>query len=181
MRCISGIPDCVRGQSELAYLGHLVSQDRLKPDAKKVQAVQDWPLPTSVTEVQQLTGLTDCFRQFIQGNAQLYAPLYNLTKKELPLLGSPDRARASDQLKQALINPPVLALRTQSFPMSWSVMLLEVGLVQCYCSKVGSYPIGAGKMPSADQNYVAPEQEPLAVIDTHSVQVLSWVQLQRGY
>lgn len=32
---------CVWGQTELAYLGHIESQDGLKPDPKKVQTVQD--------------------------------------------------------------------------------------------------------------------------------------------
>ena len=44
---------CVWGQTELAYLGHVVSQDGLKPDPKKVQTVQDWPQLSNVTEVQQ--------------------------------------------------------------------------------------------------------------------------------
>ena len=62
---------CVWGQTELAYLGHIESQDGQKPDPKKVQTVQDWPQPSNVTEIQQFLGLSNFFRKYIQGYAKI--------------------------------------------------------------------------------------------------------------
>ena len=52
---------CARGQTELPYLGHIIGRDGIKPDPKKVQAVQDWPTPTCLPEVLQFLGLTNSF------------------------------------------------------------------------------------------------------------------------
>ena len=39
---------CVWGQTELPYLGQIVSKDGIKVDPKKVQAVADWPEPINL-------------------------------------------------------------------------------------------------------------------------------------
>jgi hypothetical protein len=36
---------------EMEFLGYIVGSDKIKIDPKKVQAVQDWPIPRNVTEV----------------------------------------------------------------------------------------------------------------------------------
>ena len=50
---------CVRAQTELPYLGHVIGRDGVKPDAKKVQSVSEWPIPTCLREVLQFLGLTN--------------------------------------------------------------------------------------------------------------------------
>ena len=72
---------CVWGQTELPYLGFIVGRDGVKPDPKKVEAVKSWPTPTTVKEIQQFLGLTNFFRKFILGYAELTSPLTELTKK----------------------------------------------------------------------------------------------------
>lgn len=74
---------CV-GQIELPYLGHIVGQDGIKPDPKKIQAVVDWPQLTTVREVQQFLGLTNFFKRYVQGYSVLTAPLTDLTRKNVP-------------------------------------------------------------------------------------------------
>ena len=55
---------CFWGQTELPYLGHIISKDGLKPDPKKVQSVVDWPQPTCLREVLQILGLTNFFIKY---------------------------------------------------------------------------------------------------------------------
>ena len=35
----------------VAFLGHIVSGDGIKVDTRKIEAVQNWPRPTSPTEI----------------------------------------------------------------------------------------------------------------------------------
>lgn len=69
--------------AELKYLGFIVGNGCIKPDAKKVQAVADWPRPRSKSDVRSLLGLTNYFRRFIQGYASLVAPLSALLKDDV--------------------------------------------------------------------------------------------------
>ena len=39
---------CSFGVPEVEYLGHIVGRDGVKVDPKKIQAMQDWPHPTTL-------------------------------------------------------------------------------------------------------------------------------------
>eukprot|EP00253_Pinus_taeda_P029524 PITA_29524 len=47
---------CEFGKTSLGYLGHIVGHGQLKIDPAKVEAIVNWPKPTSVTEVFQWGG-----------------------------------------------------------------------------------------------------------------------------
>ena len=65
------------------YLGHLVTPHGLEPNPKKVNAVTQFPVPTSTTQVRQFVGLTSYYRRFIESFAKIAAPLHNLTRKDV--------------------------------------------------------------------------------------------------
>ena len=71
-------------QNRVEYLGHAVSTEGLSPDPAKVQAVRDWKMPESVTEVRSFLGLAGYYRRFIPKFAKIVAPLTNLTRKNTP-------------------------------------------------------------------------------------------------
>jgi hypothetical protein len=99
---------CTFFQPETLFLGHVVGRDGIKPDPAKVTAVKGWPVPQTVTDVRSFLGLTNYFRRFIQGYAQITRPLTDLTRKDMPFAWSPDCQAAFDRLKFALTSAPVL-------------------------------------------------------------------------
>lgn len=52
-------------QTSVPYLGVIVSEGRLEMDKKKINAVLEWPYPSSVKEVQQFLGFCNYYRQYI--------------------------------------------------------------------------------------------------------------------
>ena len=42
---------------QVAFLDHVVSKDGIQVDPKKIEAILDWPRPTTVTEVRSFLGL----------------------------------------------------------------------------------------------------------------------------
>jgi Reverse transcriptase (RNA-dependent DNA polymerase) len=52
---------------EISFLGYRVSSEGLGPDPRKVSAIQDWPEPSSVKDVQSFLGLLNYYRKFIKG------------------------------------------------------------------------------------------------------------------
>ena len=69
---------CEFFKSEITYLGHIVSNNGIATDPKKIKAIQLWPRPTTVTEVQKFTGLTNYYRKFMHGYANVARPLHDL-------------------------------------------------------------------------------------------------------
>ena len=47
------------------YLGHVVSQDGLQTDPKKVDAVSRYPTPTEVKAMRSFLGLASYYRRFV--------------------------------------------------------------------------------------------------------------------
>jgi hypothetical protein len=64
-------------QSE--YLGHIVDKQGIRPDPKKVEAVQTWPVAKNVHDVRSFLGLVNYFRRFIEHYSEIAVPLTNLT------------------------------------------------------------------------------------------------------
>ena len=55
---------CELFKTSLLYLGHVVSEDIIRTDPKKIEAVLQWPVPMTVTNVRSFLGLTNYYRRF---------------------------------------------------------------------------------------------------------------------
>ena len=49
---------------QIEFLGHVISKDRIATDPKKVKAIQDWPAPKNLKELQCFLGLANYYRCF---------------------------------------------------------------------------------------------------------------------
>lgn len=56
---------CAFGLEELAYLGHIISPQGVRPDPNKITIVVNWPIPVNVKQVQAFLGLTGYYRKFV--------------------------------------------------------------------------------------------------------------------
>ena len=71
-------------KTEVLFLGHIVSQQGLKPNPDLIETVQIWESPRKVKQIQQFMGLCNYYRRFILGFSDLAAPITELTKKDVP-------------------------------------------------------------------------------------------------
>ena len=72
---------CEFGLIEMLYLGHMINSRSVQVHQEKIQAIIDWHLSKSLTELRGFFGLCQYYRRFVKGFSQLVAPLTNLTKK----------------------------------------------------------------------------------------------------
>ena len=76
---------CHLFQREVKFLRYVVSKDGVATDPAKVQAVQDWPTPTSATETKRFLGLCSYYHHFIRGFTDIAYPLHQCAEKpQLP-------------------------------------------------------------------------------------------------
>ena len=102
------IEKCEFHVQEVKYLGLIISTEGIKMDQAKVSAVQDWPQPQNVKDVQGFLGFANFYRRFIRNFSKIAAPLTGLTRKDRAFVWAPDYKRAFSKLKQAFTLAPIL-------------------------------------------------------------------------
>ena len=56
-----------------------MSSEGISVDPSKVEAVENWPKPKSVSEVRSFLGLAGYYRRFVEGFSKIALPLTQLT------------------------------------------------------------------------------------------------------
>ena len=69
---------CEFGKHSVKYPGHIVENGTIRVNLDKVAAVQTWPAPTCVKEVQQFLSLANYYHEFIKNFTELAAPFSDL-------------------------------------------------------------------------------------------------------
>ena len=104
---------CHLMQTEIIFLGHRISKDGIATDPAKIQLIKDWPVPINLRQLRGFLGLAGYYRRFVRGYSAIAAPLNHLMKKNQRFEWSEECQKAFDQLKEALMSPPVLVLPTE--------------------------------------------------------------------
>ena len=95
---------------EVQFLGHVISQEGIKVDPAKIEAISNWEPPKTPTEVRSFLGLAGYYRRFIDDFSRIAIPLTSLTRKNVKFEWTESRKKAFETLKEKLINAPVLTL-----------------------------------------------------------------------
>jgi hypothetical protein len=158
--------------SSVAFLGHIISAEGIKPDPSKVQAILDWPTPTSTEVVRSFHGLAAYYRKFISGFSRIAAPLTALTG-QTRFEWTPHAQTAFDNLKTAITTAPVLqpfddapGVHTR-ITTDASGVAVGAELAQSHDNGRTWHPVAfeSRKLSPAEQRYPVQEHELLAIIN----------------
>lgn len=118
------------GCKEVDYLGHIVSELGVKADPEKIQAMIDWPFPTTIKSLRGILGLTGYYGKFIKGYGSIAAPLTDMLRKNA-FQWTEGAKDAFQQLKAAVTHAQVLALPNfcQPFVIECDASGLGIGAV----------------------------------------------------
>ena len=125
---------CDLFKKSISYLGHVVSEEGVQTDPKKIEAVKNWKRPHNVHTVRRFLGFVNYYRKFIKDYSKIARPLYDLVsgdnakKRTNPV----EWSHAAEEAFQTLINKcteaPILAYADFSLPFELHIDASGIGL-----------------------------------------------------
>ena len=107
---------CAFVRNEIAFLGHMVSDEGLRVDSKKTDAIATFQAPTCRKELLSFLGLAGYYRRFICNFARLSRPFRAFTKQITRWSWGEDQQRSFHALNLALQQAPTLKLPGFTYP-----------------------------------------------------------------
>ena len=159
---------CSLMKKKVSFLGHVISEQGVSTDPKKIKDVEEWPVPRNVKEVRSFLGLSSYYRKFVNQFSTIAKPLHRLTEKSVVFHWTPECEQSFRTLKTALCSAPILA-----FPQSEGEFIIDtdasnVGMgavlsqVQDGVERVISYYSKCFSKP--ERHYCVTRKELLAVV-----------------
>ena len=130
----------------------------------KVEAIQQWPRPTTVTEILSFLGLASYYRRFVKNFSKIIAPLMQQTQKNVKFQWSDACEESFQKLKTCLTTAPVLVLPSSSggFLVYCDASRVGLGCVLMQHCRVIAY--ASRQLKKHEQNYPTHDLEMAAVV-----------------
>ena len=71
---------CEFGVRTIGFLGFVVREDGVSMEYNRITAIEDWPAPKNIKNVQVFLGFANFYRRFIKNYAKKSAPISDLLK-----------------------------------------------------------------------------------------------------
>lgn len=161
---------CEFHKPSVTFLGYVVSGEGVAADPEKVEAINKWPTPKKLKDVQAFLGFANFYRRFIPGFAEKARPITELTKKTKRFEWTNSAHSAMKEIIKSLTTAPVLKAADPNAPfiLETDASDFAVGAVLLQIDKATKikHPIAyySRKLQSAEQNYTVHDKELLAII-----------------
>ncbi|KAI3792869.1 hypothetical protein L2E82_06760 [Cichorium intybus] len=164
---------------EVQFLGHVICKDGVKVDPSKVEAVMNWEIPKSPTEIRSFLGLAGYYRRFIQDFSKIASPLTALTRKNTKFIWAEQHTKAFETLRQKLCEAPVLTLPegSKDFVVYSDACKSGLGCVLMQRGKVIAY--ASRQLKVHEKNYLVHDLE-LAAVELN-IRQRRWLELIKDY
>ena len=159
---------------EVDYLGSRVGRDGLKPRARLVTAVKDFPQPADASGVKRFVHMAGFYRRFIPGFAEIAGPLQALLKNDATFNWGVEENAAFQKLKDALISKPCLALPDFVLPFTLATDAAQTtgmgaALMQDFGHGLRPIAYWSRALTDAQKRYGVSESECLAIVEAVKV------------
>ncbi|GBN07535.1 Retrovirus-related Pol polyprotein from transposon 17.6 [Araneus ventricosus] len=163
---------CVFGQSELKFLGFLVSSKGISPLPEKVQFLKQFPLPKTVQELRRFLATLNFYQRFLKDAAKEQACLHGLVKNKVkkdntPIAWTEDTRSAFESCKRLIANATALSFPAAdarlSFMTDASDFAVGAVLQQYIESKVEPLGFFSRKLSATEKKYSTFDRELLSI------------------
>ena len=161
---------CNFAQPSVKFFGHIVSKEGIKPDPNNIKVVRDFKTPNKVHDVQSWLGLGNYYRKFVKNFSEIAKPLTNLLKKGTPFIWDEKYDKVFTEMKQRLIEPPLLGYPSFDHPFTLYTDASGFSLGAVLSQQIGDQPekviaYAEKDLKPNELKYSTTEKECLALVD----------------
>uniref|UniRef100_A0A0C9RQ48 RNA-directed DNA polymerase n=1 Tax=Fopius arisanus TaxID=64838 RepID=A0A0C9RQ48_9HYME len=114
---------CAFGQEEVIFLGYRINKQGFTPPPDRVQAIQDFPKPQTISDLRRFLGMINYYRRCTPQTAQIQVPLNDLLKgakkrDKTNINWTPALDEALDKCKQSIIAAVQAAFLSPTAPIA---------------------------------------------------------------
>ena len=91
-------------------MGHIISEEGVSVDLKKIEAIMNWPTPKNVKNLRSFMGLVGYYRRLIEGFSKVAHPVTSLQKKGIKFEWTNKYEESFQLLKELLTSAPILKI-----------------------------------------------------------------------
>lgn len=157
---------CVFKTEEVAYIGHVLTPDGIKPDNDKIKAIVEMPAPKDKKGVERLLGTVNYLAKFLPNMSTITQPIRNLLQKDVEFQWSENQERAFSEIKEILTSEPgpVLTFFNVKEPVTVSCDASQCGLGSVLLQNGRPIAYASRSMTPAETRYAQIEKELLSIL-----------------
>ena len=150
-------------KDEIPFIGHLLTEDGLKPAPDKVEAITLMPTPEDEAGVRRFLGMTNYLARFCPQLSAACEPLRRLLNQE-SWTWTESQEKAFQDVKQLVSHAPVLRFFDDKQPLEGQADASSQGLGFCLMQEGQPLSFASRALTPAEQNYAQIEKELLSLV-----------------
>lgn len=159
------VDKCEFLRKEVEFLGHLVTEEGIHPNPKKIEVIRDFRIPDTQKGIKRFLGIAGYYRKFIRDFANIAKPMTVFLKKGSKINISDEKYIDSfEKLKNKLITSPILTYPdfSKTFEVTTDASQYALGGVLSQENKPISYI--SRTLNEHEINYSTIEKELLSIV-----------------
>ena len=153
-----------RAQTNVPFMGHLLTPEGLKPDPRKIEAIVAMPEPEDATALKRFLGMVNYLSKFMPHLSEMTEPLRRLEDKDVEWQWLTQHSIAFNTVKKYLTESPVLkyynvneevTIQCDASETGLGAVLMQKGQPVCYASRA---------LTDTETRYAQIEKELLAIV-----------------
>jgi hypothetical protein len=153
------------GESQVEYLGYLITRKGIQPVAKKVQAIHNLKPPTTTKQLRSFIGIVNYYRDMWIKRSHILAPLTKLVSKKQKFVWEKEQQHAFETIKKIISKETLLIypnfnepfqIHTDASHRQMGAVISQKGMPIAFWSK---------KLKDAQVRYTTTERELLSIVE----------------
>lgn len=150
--------------TEVRYLGHIFSENKITPDPERIKSIRVMKHPANKKDLQTYLGVINYMRSFIPNLSELTASFRDLLKKNVIFTWTQKHTEIFEQIKTLIVNSPLLVPFDERKEIKIQCDASQNGLGCCLLQDNKPIAFASRSLTDSEKHYSQIEKEFLSIL-----------------